>query len=90
MSQEAAAVLVDITLPRTTFDRNGILAPGPSRVGTAASVILSDRRYCISSSTLVPTHAVTGGSGVEGLKGGLARRMATEANIQVRLEAEKC
>ena len=80
MSQEAAAVLVDITLPRTTFDRNGILAPGP----TAASVILSDRRYSILSSTPVPTHSVTGGSGVEGLKDGLVRRMAAEANVQAR------
>jgi hypothetical protein len=43
MSQEAVAVLVDIKLPRTTFDRNGILALSPSRVGTAASVSLSNR-----------------------------------------------
>ena len=64
-SQEPAAVLADITLPRTSFDRNRILAPDPSRVAAAASVILSDRCYIISSSTPVPTHSVTGGSGVE-------------------------
>ena len=57
------AVLVDITLPCTTFDRNGILALGPSRVGTAALVSLSDHCYRISSPTPVPTQSVTGGSG---------------------------
>jgi len=64
MSQETAAVLVDIMLPRTTFDRNGILALSPSRVGTAASVSLSDPRYRISSPAPVLTQSVTGGSGV--------------------------
>ena len=63
MSQEAAAALVDITLLRTTFDRNRILALCPSRVGTAASVSLSDHCYRISSPTLVSTRSVTGGSG---------------------------
>ena len=90
MSQEAATVPVDITLPSTTFDGNGILAPGPSLVVTAAAVILNDCRYRISTPTSVPTHSVTGGSGVEGLKDGLSRRMAAEANLQARLEAEKC
>jgi hypothetical protein len=64
MFQEAVAVLVDITLPRTTFDRNRILALGPSRVGTAASVSLGDRHYRISSPMLVLTQSVAGGSGV--------------------------
>jgi hypothetical protein len=53
-------------LPCTAFDRNGVLALGPSHVGTAASVSLSDRRYFISLPTLVLTHSVTRGSGVEG------------------------
>ena len=63
---------------------------GPSQVGTVASVSLSDHHYCTSLLTPVPTHSVTRGSEVgwkEGLKNGLARRMATEANVQARLEA---